>query len=261
LSQQFNTMSQTLAANAEERACELDAAHRVQSYSLPPERLEIGGLTIAGQCVQRGAVGGDVYDVRLLPGDRVAVLVADLSGHDVSAALNTAMLRSLAWREAEHAGSPGEALARLNDHLCQDLPPEHFASAVFAWFDRSSARLLYTNAGHPASYFKSGCKAWEELVSGGPVLGLIPSAEYPTVGFDLVPDSWLLVCTDGVTEARNLEGDLWGSRELASILESSHLEDPSQLTRRIMDRLMQFRGEQTQDDDTTLVVVGLKASV
>jgi HAMP domain-containing protein len=115
LSDRFNTMSRALAEHAEDSKRELDAAHRVQSHSLPPSCFELGGVRIGGRCIQRGPVGGDVYDVRLLPGERVAILVADLSGHDVSAALNTAMLRSIVWREAEQAESPAEVLARLNE--------------------------------------------------------------------------------------------------------------------------------------------------
>jgi HAMP domain-containing protein len=98
LSIRFNAMSQALAEAERERRLELEAARRAQSHSLPPPLLELAGVRIAGRCIQRGPVGGDVYDTRLLPGDRVAILVADLSGHDVSAALNTALLRSIVWR-------------------------------------------------------------------------------------------------------------------------------------------------------------------
>ena len=84
-----------------------------------------------------------------LPGDRVGVLVADLSGHNVAAALHTAMVRAIVRREAEQAASPGEVLARLNDQLVRDLPDEHFATAFLGWFDPHAGRLDYANAGHP----------------------------------------------------------------------------------------------------------------
>ncbi|MGC8641172.1 MAG: PP2C family protein-serine/threonine phosphatase [Isosphaeraceae bacterium] len=257
LSQQFNTMSRTLADQAEESKRELDAAHKVQAHALPPETIELGGVRIAGRCIQRGPVGGDVYDVRLLPGDRLAILVADLSGHDVSAALNTAMLRSMAWREAEQAVSPGEVLANLNEQLCRDLPPEHFASAVFAWFDLASSRLLYANAGHPTSYFRSLAGALRELESGGPVLGLIPGAEYPSVILDLAPGSWLFACTDGVTETRDARGQLWGTGELLAMLQSDRQEKPDRLIKRIGERLKELRGDRPQEDDVTLMMAEL----
>jgi sigma-B regulation protein RsbU (phosphoserine phosphatase) len=254
LSQRFNAMSRSLAEQAEDSRRELDTARRVQSHSLPPPCFELRGVRIGGRCIQRGPVGGDVYDVRLLPGDRVAILVADLSGHDVAAALNTAMLRSILWREAEHAESPGEVLARLNEQLCRDLPTEHFASAVFAWFDPATGRLHYANAGHPTSYLRSPSSACQELESSGPVLGLIPGAEYSSLALDVVPGSRLVVCTDGVTEARDPEGRLWGTSELVSLLESKLAEDPLQPVDQVLDRLARFRGDQSPQDDVTLVI-------
>jgi serine phosphatase RsbU (regulator of sigma subunit) len=257
LSDRFNAMSRALAEQAEDSKRELDAAHRVQSHSLPPSCFELGGVQIAGRCLQRGPVGGDVYDVRLLPGDRVAILVADLSGHDVSAALNTAMLRAIVWREAEQADLPGDVLARLNEQLCRDLPDEHFASAVLAWFDPSTGRLHYANAGHPTSYLRSSSTTWRELESSGPVLGLIPGAEYASLNLEVISGSRLFVCTDGVTEARDPRGRLWGTCELVALLESSEPGDPTQVVDRILERLAQFRGQQPQEDDVTVMVAVL----
>jgi phosphoserine phosphatase RsbU/P len=254
LSDRFNAMSRALADQAEDSKRELDAAHRVQSHSLPPSCFEIGGVRIGGRCLQRGPVGGDVYDVRLLPGDRVAMLVADLSGHDVSAALNTAMLRAIVWREAEQADSPAEVLSRLNEQLCRDLPAEHFASAVFAWFDPTTGRLHYANAGHPTSYFRSDSTTWRELESSGPVLGLISGAEYSSLELEVVSRSRLFVCTDGVTEAFDPHGRLWGTRELVALLESDEPGDPREVVNRILDRLVEFRGVRPQEDDVTVML-------
>jgi serine phosphatase RsbU (regulator of sigma subunit) len=250
-------MSLALARQAEESRRELEAAHRVQSHSLPPPCLELGGLTVAGRCIQRGPVGGDVYDVRALSGNRVAILVADLSGHDVSAALNTAMLRAIVWREAEQADSPGEVLARLNEQLCRDLPDEHFASVVFAWFDPATGRLHYANAGHPTSYLRSSSTGWRELESSGPVLGLVPGAEYSDLELEVISGSRLFVCTDGVTEARDPRGQLWGTGELVAILDSTGSEDLGRVVERILERLVRFRGDKAQEDDLTLMMAEL----
>jgi serine phosphatase RsbU (regulator of sigma subunit) len=254
LSDGFNAMSRTLAEQVENTKRELASAHRVQSHSLPPTRFELGSVIIGGRCIQRGPVGGDVYDARPLPGNQVAILVADLSGHDVSAALNTAMLRAIVWREAEQASSPGEVLARLNEQLCRDLPAEHFASAVFLWFDPSARKLLYASAGHPTSYFQSLVSPLQELESSGPVLGLIPGAGYPTLQLEVNSGSRLCVYTDGVTEGRNPEGRFWGTRELVALLELGAQEDPSRVVDRILESLARFRGQRSQEDDVTVVV-------
>jgi serine phosphatase RsbU (regulator of sigma subunit) len=259
LSDRFNAMSHALAEQAEESKRELNAARRVQSHSLPPPSVELEGVQISGRCLQRGPVGGDVYDVRLLPGGRVGILVADLSGHDVSAALNTAMLRTIVWREAEQASSPGEVLARLNEQLCRDLLDEHFASAVLAWFTPAAGRLSYANAGHPTSYLKTLPATWTELESGGPVLGLIPGAKYPSLDLDVLSGSRFFVCTDGVTEARNSGGQLWGTQELVSLLGSNESADPSRVVDQVVQRLVQFRAEQPQEDDVTIMLAILNA--
>jgi serine phosphatase RsbU (regulator of sigma subunit) len=257
LAERFNAMSLALAGQAEESRRELEAARRVQSHSLPPPRLVLGGVRVAGRCIQRGAVGGDIFDVQPLPGNRVAVLVSDLSGHDVSAALSTAMLRSIVWREAEQGASPGEVLARLNEQLCRDLPDERFATGVLAWLEPATRRLHYANAGHPSSYVETTSGDWQEIESGGPVLGLIPGAEYPTVVLDLAPGSRLFACTDGVTETRDARGQLWGTDELVEILGSTGSEDPDQVVERILARLAEFRGHTPQGDDLTLMLAEL----
>jgi serine phosphatase RsbU (regulator of sigma subunit) len=134
------------------------------------------------------------------------------------------------------------------------LPEEHLASAVLAWFDPAAGRLYYANAGHPTSFLSSPDSPRTDLESGGPVLGLIPGAEHPYVVLDVVPGSRLLVCTDGVTEARDQEGRLWGADELVAILESSRLDDLSRVAERIVERLEQRRGARAQEDDVTFAL-------
>jgi len=175
LSDQFNAMSRALAEQAENNKREMEAAHRVQSHLLPPSHFHLGCLEVAGRCIQKGPVGGDVLDVRLLAGDRVAILVADMSGHDIAAALHTAMLRAIVWREVEGAKSPGEVLAQLNARLCQDLQGGHFATAFFGWFDPSTNRLHYASAGHPSAFLIPPAGGLRELESTGPLLGVLPA--------------------------------------------------------------------------------------
>jgi sigma-B regulation protein RsbU (phosphoserine phosphatase) len=254
LSDQFNAMSRALAQQAESNKRELEAAHRVQSHLLPPPCFRLGCLEVAGRCIQKGPVGGDVLDVRLVAGDRVAVMVADMSGHDIAAALHTAMIRAIVWREAEQAKTPGEVLGRLNDVLCRDLPAGHFASAVFGWFDPSLDRLLYANAGHPPAYLLPPGGPLRALEGTGPVMGLIPEADYSDLPVEIQPGCQLFVYTDGLTEATDPQGRLWGTREVAAVLESSGPEHPERVVDRILETLMQFRGERPPEDDVTVML-------
>jgi sigma-B regulation protein RsbU (phosphoserine phosphatase) len=164
------------------------------------------------------------------------------------------MLRAIVWREAEQADSPGEVLCRLNGQLCRDLPGGHFASAVFGWFDPATGRLLYANAGHPPSYLRSPGEPLRELEGTGCVLGLIPEAEYSSLAVETQPGSQLFVYTDGLTEANDPQGRLWGTEELVALLESSGPERPDRVVDRVLERLMQFRGERPQEDDMTVML-------
>lgn len=251
LARQFNAMSRALAEKAEADRREMETARRVQSGLLPPERVRLGGLDLAGRCLQAGPVGGDVYDARLLPGGRVGLLVADLSGHNVAAALHTAMVRAIVWREAEQASSPGEVLSRLNDQLCQNLPDEHFATVFFAWFDPEDERLRYANAGHPPALLRDASGGIRPLGPTMPLLGIIPDLSGAEGAVEFGPGDRLLVFTDGLTEAANPEGVLWGGGELSASLGAGG--EPEALIERVLGRAAEFRGGGPPQDDVTLV--------
>ncbi len=254
LARQFNAMSRTLADQAEAARRAMETARRVQAHLLPPQDLRLGCLEVAGRCLPAGPVGGDLYDVRLLPGGRVGVLVVDMSGHNVAAALHTAMVREIVWREAEQAEGPGEVLARLNERLCRETPEEHFATAYFGWFDPTVQRLYYANAGHPPAYLRSVGGTLRELEPNGPLLGILPDASYPTDAVEVEPDSLLLVYSDGLTEAWNPRGELWGTGELIDGFGSAGPPDPSRVVARILERHAAFRLGESQGDDMTIVV-------
>jgi serine phosphatase RsbU (regulator of sigma subunit) len=254
LSDQFNVMSRALAEQAESSKRELEAARRVQSHLLPPPHLRVGCLEVASRCMQRGPVGGDVLDVRLLAGDRVAILVADLSGHDIAAALHTAMLRAIVWREAEQAKTPGEVLARLNERLCEDLPGGHFATAFFGWFDPHADRLHYANAGHPSALLKAPNGDLRELASTGPLLGVLPDLSDLDASVEVSPGARLLVVTDGLTETQDPEGKLWGAGELAALVGAEESAEPVWLVEESLRRAATFRRGSPQQDDATVLL-------
>lgn len=257
LGRRFNAMSRALAEQVEADRRELETARRVQAHLVPPPDFRLGCLDVAGRCLPSGPVGGDVYDVQLLPGGRVAVLVADLSGHNVAAALHTAMVRAIVWREAEQATSPGEVLGRLNERLCRDLPEEQFATAFFGWFDPGSGHLHYANAGHPPAYLQLPAGPSRELEPTGPLLGVLPEASYGSTAIEVGPGSRLFVYTDGLTEAENGGGTLWGTEELLALLWARGQDAaPGDVVEQILDRVAAFRHQPSQQDDLTVVLAG-----
>ena len=252
LARRFNTMSRALADQAEANRREMEAARNVQSGLLPPEIVQLGGLEIAGRCVQAGPVGGDVYDVRLLADGRVGLLVADLSGHNVAAALHTAMVRAIVWREAEQASSPGEVLSRLNNQLHRNLPEEQFATVFFGWFDPDTGRLRYANAGHPPALATSPSRGRRELGPTMPLLGVLPDLPGASDALETEPGLRLLVFSDGLSEIADPAGNLWGDGEFPALLNA--IEDPERLVSHVLERAEAFRGGAPQQDDVTIVL-------
>jgi phosphoserine phosphatase RsbU/P len=254
LSDRFDAMSLALAGQAENDKRELAAAHRVQSHLLPPPCFRVGCLEVASRCIQRGPVGGDVLDVRLLTGDRVAILVADLSGHDIAAALYTAMLRAIVWQEAAQAKTPGEALVRLNERLHEDLPEGHFATAFFGWFNPHTNLLHYANAGHPSAFLKPPTGHAQGLESTGPLLGVLPDLSDFDASVEVAPGSRLLVMTDGLTENRAPGGKLFGADELVNLLVAAGATEPSRIVEEMLARAAEFRQAEPQQDDVTVLL-------
>jgi serine phosphatase RsbU (regulator of sigma subunit) len=254
LARRFNAMSRALAEQAEADRREMETARQVQSALLPPLRVRLGGIEIAGRCLQAGAIGGDVYDVQPLPGGRVGLLVADLSGHNVAAALHTAMVRAIVWREAREAAGPGEVLARLNDQLCRNLPEEHFATAFFGWYDPGAERLRYASAGHPPALLADASDRPHELGPTMPLLGILPDVEAGEATAEIAPGSKLLVYTDGLVEVTDSSGKLWGDGELATLLAAGVGDGPDRLVARILERRDSVRGDGSPRDDVTVVL-------
>jgi sigma-B regulation protein RsbU (phosphoserine phosphatase) len=254
LARRFNAMSRALAEHAEADRRQMETARRVQAHQLPPPHVKLGCLEVAGRCLPAGPVGGDLFDIQPLAGGRIGVLVADLSGHDVAAALHTALVRSIVWREAERSSSPGEVLARLNAELLRDLPEEHFATAFFGWFDPLLGRFDYANAGHPPARLRAPEGRMLELGPTSPLLGILPDISEVGVSVAVEPGARLLVFTDGLTELMDPGGAQWGDAEAIGLLEAAIVEPPLQLLEYVLDRATGFRRGGPQGDDLTIVV-------
>jgi sigma-B regulation protein RsbU (phosphoserine phosphatase) len=253
LARNFNAMSRALAAHAESTRRELMAAHEVQAQMLPPPCVTFGGLTVGSRSAPRGMVGGDVCDVQPLPGGRVGLLVADLAGHDVAAALHTAMLRAFAWQDAKEAVTPGELLGRLNERLLANLPEGRFATAFFAVYDPHRGVLSWANGGHPPALLWRDGDVPQELEPTGTILGIIPGLVFGECEAEMPVGSRLAVFSDGLTEARDPGGQLWGSDGIARVLAAPDLT-PTERVGRILEEAARFRDGAAPEDDLTVII-------
>ncbi len=254
LGRDFNTMSTTLAERVEADRVQMEIASRVQGASTPPPRLEIGRIEVAGRCIQAGPVGGDVFDVLELPDGTTGLLVADISGHNIAAALHTALVRAAVRTLAVREDQPGEILATLNRVLYQDLPEEHFASAFYALFDPQSGKLCYSNAGHPPALLLDARGNLVELDPRGPLLGIFSEFEYESIEVSVFPGTRLLVFSDGLIEDQGADGRILGAEVIASAFRNSATSDTLATIDHILAIAESHRAGNSQQDDITIAL-------
>lgn len=237
---------------------EMRIARTIQEGLLPAEPPRIRGLDVAGVCVPAQNVGGDYFDYVTREGDdRIAVAVADVSGHNMASALMMAVARSAIRGEIRRSADPGAVLGELNGFLYEDLTrAELFLSVFLVVIDPANRRIEFTNAGHnPALLLKKGEKHCALLDADGLLTGVLPESEYPVEERSLEPGDIILVYTDGIVEASDAAGTLFGIERLAASLEK-HRSLPSKvLLSRILEAVAAFSGGNVQNDDMTAVAL------
>jgi steroid delta-isomerase-like uncharacterized protein len=239
---------------------ELQVSRRIQQASLPKEVPELEGWEIAPYYQPAREVGGDFYDLFELEDGRVGVVVGDATGKGVPAALvesaTSSMLRAVA--QALGSSSPGEVLAQVNETLLARIPPNMFITCFYAIFEPQSGILVYANAGHNLPCW---CHehAVTELKARGMPLGLMGGMTYEEKETVLVPGESVLFYSDGLVEAHDAKGEMFGFPRLRALV-AEHGEGPS-LEDLLMEELYSFVGEGwEQEDDITLLTLRRSAS-
>jgi phosphoserine phosphatase RsbU/P len=241
---------------------ELQIANQIQSSILPREVPRLAGLEIVARYVPMSAVAGDFYDFLVVDDRRIGVLVADVTGHGVPAALIASMLKVAFAGQTAHAEDPVRVLAGLNRALCGKFE-EHFVTAAYAFVDLDKFVVRYAGAGHPPLLLASRSNAHavesesREIEANGLMLGLFPEATYSSVEIQLDAGDRILLYTDGILEAMNAAREEFGKSRLkkfiaASPSSASHLADALLLELR---RWSSADAGRPQDDDITLLVL------
>jgi serine phosphatase RsbU (regulator of sigma subunit)/predicted ester cyclase len=237
---------------------ELRVARSIQQASLPKEVPTLEGWKIAPYYRPAREVGGDFYDFFELEEGRVGVVVGDATGKGVPAALvvtaTCSMLRAVA--QASGTSSPGEVLARVNETLLARIPPNTFATCFYGILDPESGRLIYANAGHNLPCCRRHDEhAATDLSARGMPLGLMGGMSYEEKETVLVAGEGVLFYTDGLIEAHNPKGEMFGTPRLRGLL-SERSERGRGLSATLMEELYSFTGEGwEQEDDITLLTL------
>jgi serine phosphatase RsbU (regulator of sigma subunit) len=237
-----------------------ELARQVQMDLLPPASFAVQNLDFAAECVPAWQVGGDFYDVFSGEGGRVAIVLGDVSGKGLPASVVVGLLlgavRASNWMggSAEHEASS----ERLSELIRTRTALERFASLFWGYYEPETQVLRYINAGHPPPLLVRQNAAGEpemlRLEEGGPVLGVVPGAAYRQGQVGAHAGDLLVVYSDGVVEATNVEGEQFDEDRLRDIIRQNSTKPPVEIRDLVLEQVHRFLGDQRAQDDLTLVV-------
>src|SRR3954454_8041859 len=232
---------------------ELEVARLIQQHFLPKELPDLPGWHVAAYYRPAREVGGDFYDVIPLSDGRVGFVVGDVTDKGVPAALVMSATRSVLRASAQRLIEPGVVLARVNEHLCPDMPEKMFVTCLYGVLDVESGRLRFANAGHDLPYVKTA-NGVVELRARGMPLGLMPGMFYEEKEITLEPGDSVLLPSDGVVEAHDPERAMFGFPRLKETVAAA--PGGQQLIDRVLSDLDTFTGSGAeQEDDITMVTL------
>ena len=236
---------------------ELAISREIQTSILPSGSPEIKNLRITAGYQPMTAVAGDFCDFIPVDQHRAGVLVADVSGHGVPAALIAAMMKMAVQSIVPCVHSPRDVLQGLNRMLCGQAS-DQFVTAAYLYIDTENYNVRYSAAGHPPLLL-SRAGTLNRIESNGPVFGVTAQSDYPVRDILICPCDRLLLYTDGVIEPENAKGKPFGDSKLEQVVLGSQMCSPSELTERLLTEIRAWQPtSMAQLDDITLVVIDVR---
>lgn len=266
LGNSFNSMAQDLQKNIatlrrttaekERYAKEMEIAGNIQTSFLPKITPEIPGFEIAAQMIPAMEIGGDFYDFVPLTRNRWALLIADVSGKGVSAALFMAMSRTLLRAGIEGKEDILSGLRESNRQISRDAQSGMFVTAYSAVLDPETMTLSCANAGHnPPLIVRNASGEGTFLSVGGMAIGVDPGMVYGEEIVSLYPGDWVIFYTDGVTEAFNETYEPYGEERLIRVASRCRSSPAQEMIRTIISDIRTFTGSAPQSDDITIIIL------
>jgi serine phosphatase RsbU (regulator of sigma subunit) len=236
---------------------DLDTARTIQQDLLPSQPPATSRFDIAGWNRPADSTGGDYFDWQELPNGRIAVSLADVSGHGIGPALVMAVCRAYARASFPSAGDLTEVMAHLNNLLVKDLPSERYVTFVVAWLDPASSRVELISAGHgPLLLYNAASQQFQSIEPQGVPFGLFPGAPYSSPHrFEMAPGDLLVLTTDGFFEWANAQEEQFGLARLQEAIHSASHLPASEIIASLHTAVTKFAGGTDQLDDLTAVVV------
>ncbi|RMF29485.1 MAG: hypothetical protein D6759_13775 [Chloroflexi bacterium] len=238
---------------------ELQVARAIQQGLFPKAVPEIAGFEMDARSLPAQETGGDFYDFAPLPGGQMGIVIGDVSGKGVPAALLMADVRGI-WRaEAWTNSDPAEVLTHVNYWLCRDIRSHDFVTMIYAILDPDQKKLWIASAGHPPPLLRRAEGTLQEVEAYGLPLGIRPDVTYEQVQVALAPGDMLIFYTDGIVEAlKPGTRQFFGFHRLEQLIVQQAPPSPHQLIEEIIQAIYRFSGDRAWNDDVTIVVLQRK---
>jgi phosphoserine phosphatase RsbU/P len=235
---------------------EMRIAAEIQQALLPKSGRIGSYFRAAAASLPCRSIGGDFYDYVDMPGGSLGFALGDVAGKGPPAALLSAMMQGIFAAQAASSDGPSQTIARVNLALYRRGIESRFVTLMYGVLD-PDGRLIYCNAGHnpPLIISSSGSGTVRRLDRGGPIVGLFETATYEDEAVKLTPGDWLVVFSDGVSEALSAAGDEYGESRIVSVVQDHTSLDPPQLLEALFANVRDFAKGAAQSDDITAMVL------
>lgn len=235
---------------------ELEIARSIQANLFPRTLPTIPGVELAARCVPAFETGGDFFDVLSLGDSRWGIIVGDVSGKSLSAAMVMAVARSIARSEALDHAAPETVMVESNYLIAQDVPPLTFVAMCYAVYDACKRELVLANAGqiNPLLRRPDGQVEWLPITGSLP-LGIVPDLEYEATTVSLNAGDTVLFLTDGLAEAFTPDREMFGLDRVAELFGSAGNQAPRKVVDTLIDAVCSWQGDVNRHDDMTAIVL------
>ena len=237
---------------------EVSIGQRIQRTFLPERDPKVPGFDIAGANYSSGLVGGDYYDYVRIADGHLGIVVADVSGKGIPAALIMASFRASLIAEVLNNYAIRTIIGKVNRLLWESVEADRFVTAFYGVLDIQARRITYVNAGHnPGLLYRAATDAFETLDSTGPLLGTFETATFKERHAEIRTGDLLVLYTDGITESMGWNQELFGEERLKDVIRARRAGTASEIVRGIRETLGDFSGGEPDDDLTVVVVKGV----
>jgi sigma-B regulation protein RsbU (phosphoserine phosphatase) len=241
---------------------ELDVSAKLQKSLLPGNSIKKGSIEIWADSISAAEVGGDFYDFFWLDEKKLGIVMADVSGKNVSAAMFALMTKTLVKSFSKIYSSPAECFLNVNRTLCSENVTSMFVTAIYGIIDTEKNKMIYTNAGHlPIAIIKSQQNPEFLECDPGMALGIFEGVQFIDNVHIFSPGEIVLLYTDGVPEAADKNGQEYDNERFAEVLRINAGAPPHLLTKALIDSIREFTKGAPQSDDITTLCLKYKQRV